>query len=551
MPAAFVAANVDTGVTAQGVYEIQIADSNTQIFYMMYDGYVFKSTNQGATWTQTSFTQVSENPNDGFAQYGQKMAVDPNNPNIVYVGTPLNGLFVTYNGGATWQQVSQVPVSVLDSNGDGNSPGITGILFDPAIGGVVGGVTQTIFAESNGNGVYESTNGGVSWALLSGGPTKVEYAAVSSTGAYYATDVNGDLWSYANGKWTELLTGAGVQTVAVNPSNPSEIVAQSGSGVIDVSYNAGATWSGWDYNIALSATDIPWLASTAASFMTIGGVAFNPLDPNELIDSAGVGVWTTTVPAAGFTANTPIDFTSQSLGIEQLVAVEIIVPPGGDPVVASWDRPFFYLSNVNEEPSNYSPNTGSTLAEGWSIDYASSDPSFIVGIADFYGIEESGYSTNGGQTWTVFPSFPAVDGEYVDGTLTGQEQIGGTIAASTPENIIWAPAGGVAPYYTLNGGTTWIQISLPGVSNWGGFDWAYYFDTRTVTADRVLANTFYLYYAGYGVYETTNGGSTWTQVYSGSLGSSSDYNAELESVSRRSRQSLFYWRASERFSTGR
>ena len=94
-------------ILGQGVYEIQIADSNTQIFYMMYDGYVFKSTNQGTTWTQTSFAQVdpytSANPNDGFAQYGQKMAIDPNNPNIVYVGTALNGLFVTTNGGTTWQ----------------------------------------------------------------------------------------------------------------------------------------------------------------------------------------------------------------------------------------------------------------------------------------------------------------------------------------------------------------------------------------------------------------------------------------------------------------
>ena len=44
--------------------------------------------------------------------YGQKMAIDPNNPNIVYVGTPLNGLFVTTNGGTTWQSVSGVPVSV-------------------------------------------------------------------------------------------------------------------------------------------------------------------------------------------------------------------------------------------------------------------------------------------------------------------------------------------------------------------------------------------------------------------------------------------------------
>ena len=61
------------------------------------------------------------------------------------------------------------------------------------------------------------------------------------------------------------------------------------------------------------------------------------------------------------------------------------------------------------------------------------------------------------------------------------------------------------------------SITLPGVSSWSNFDWAYYLDARTVTADRVLANTFYLYYAGEGVFETTNGGVSWTQVYSGQI----------------------------------
>ncbi len=270
MPAAFLAANPKTATTAQGVYEIQIADSNTQIFYMMYDGYVFKSTNQGTTWTQTSFAQVTANPNDNYAQYGQKMAIDPNNPNIVYVGTPSNGLFVTTNGGATWQSVSQVP-------GSSSTIGITGILFDPAVGGVIGGVTQTIFAESNGHGVYKSSNGGTSWTLLSGGPTTVINAAVSSTGVYYATDGT-NLWIYANGNWTEPSTsmGGAIQAIAVNPSNPNEIVLVSQAGYLDVSYNAGATWSGVDWSSnAVNSTDIPWLAggneATSGNYLDIGG----------------------------------------------------------------------------------------------------------------------------------------------------------------------------------------------------------------------------------------------------------------------------------------
>jgi hypothetical protein len=515
MPAGFVIPN-----SGQGVYEIQIAPSNSNIMYMMFEGDVFQSTNKGTSWTETAFTPVSENPNDAYRMDGQKMAVDPENPDVVYVGTPQNGLFVTTNGGATWQNVSAVPVSQTDSNGI--YPGITGIEFDPALGGT-GGATNTIFAASYGNGVYESTNVGASWSAI-GGPTAVEYAAVSSTGVYYAVSNNESLWSYKSDVWTELLVDAanGIQSVAVDPFNANEIVVQTPDGSVNVSYNAGATWTGASsWANQLSSNDIPWLAETGP-YMTTGGTVFDQLVPNELWTSAGVGVWNTTLPTENFQSSAAVVWNDQSLGIEQLVANEIIVPPGGEPVVASWDRPFFYISNAGAYPSTYSPVMGDQIVAGWSIDYASSNPKFLVGIADWWGAEESGYSTDGGQSWTPFPSF-------VPGAGSGNI-IGGTIAASSPTNIVWAPADGNHPYYTLDGGETWNPISLPGVSGWSGFDSAYYYDTRTVTADRVLSNTFYLYYAGHGVYETTNGGSIWTQVYSGQISAYSNYNAELESV---------------------
>ena len=103
LPAAFVAAN-SLASSSAGVYEIQMAPSNSNIMYMMLDGYIFSSTNKGTTWTQTSFAQVSADPNASTRQYGQKIAIDPNNPNIVYVGTPRNGLWVTTNGGTSWSQ---------------------------------------------------------------------------------------------------------------------------------------------------------------------------------------------------------------------------------------------------------------------------------------------------------------------------------------------------------------------------------------------------------------------------------------------------------------
>jgi BNR/Asp-box repeat len=472
---------------AQGVYEIQIAPSNSNILYMMYDGYIFQSTNKGTTWTQTSFAPVTESPNTTVRGDGEHIAIDPNNPNVVYVGTPQNGLFVTTNGGATWQSVGAVPVSLTDSSGE--YPGITGLVFDPAIGGTTGGKTNTIFASSYGNGVYESTNAGATWTALPGGPTDVENATVSSTGVYYAVgNNNSSLWSYANGKWTELISpsqinGQPISAAAVNPSNPLEIVLSSFGGYLDWSLDGGQTWSGFAPNIQLTATDIPWLASTAG-YLGVGNLVFSPTVPNQLIASGGVGVWTTTFQPTPVTPTNQvyptINWTSQSIGIEQLVANEVLVAPGGKPVVASWDRGFTYISNPNEFPSTYGPVDGSFVA-GWSLDYASSSPNFLVGIADWWGTEESGYSTDGGQTWTPFAS-------EIPGA--GSSFIGGTIAASSPTDIVWAPSGGNQPYYTLNGGVTWNPVVLPGVSNWATFDSNYSFATRTVTADRVLANTF-------------------------------------------------------------
>ena len=42
---------------------------------------------------------------------------------------------------------------------------------------------------------------------------------------------------------------------------------------------------------------------------------------------------------------------------------------------------------------------GGGFSMGWSVDYASSDPRFVVGISDYWGTESSGYSVDGGKTW--------------------------------------------------------------------------------------------------------------------------------------------------------
>lgn len=500
-------------VAPQGVYEIRIAASDTNVLYMEYGGYVYRSGDKGQTWAKTSFAHVTENPNDAYRMDGQKMAIDPNNANVVYVGTPSDGLFVTRDGGATWQKVEALPASAQDSSGV--SPGITGIAFDPT-SGTTGDKTSIVYASSYGHGVFESADGGASWKALTGGPADVEFATVSSDGTYYAVGNNGtSVWHFAHGAWTELISEPtnGFHTVAVDPFNSQHIVAATPGGSLNQSFDGGATWSGTNWNTQFSSTDVPWLATTG-KYMSVGGMMFDPIQPGKLWTSDGVGVWSTTVPEH-MTWTTPIVWDSRSAGIQQLVANDIVVAPGGDPIVASWDRAFFDIV----DPDVAATNTALPgFVAGWSLDYSASSPNYIVGLADWWGVEKSGYSTDGGKTWNTFASMPSFAGKT----------IGGSIAVSSPNEIVWVPTGGYAPVYTKDGGVTWNSVVLPGVTDWSGLDYAYYLDRQIITADKVQPDTFYLYYRG--VYKSTDGGATWSQIYNKEISAYSQFNAKIEAV---------------------
>ncbi|HUO50194.1 MAG TPA: fibronectin type III domain-containing protein, partial [Candidatus Paceibacterota bacterium] len=497
------ASDVQVG-QGQGVYEIRIAPSNTSRFYMVYNGYVYRSDNHGTTWTRTAFAQqTSDTPNDNYRMNGEKMAVDPINPNVVYVGTVSNGVWVTTNGGNSWSQVTAIA--------KGGAGGMTGIQFDPT-SGQTGGMTNTIYVGSWGNGVYVSTNAGASWTKTTGGPTNVENATVSSDGIYYAAG-NSGFWSYSAGTWKEMTTdtnGQGTHSIAVDPVNPSRIIAGGAGGTLDVSTDKGVTWTGWIWGGApattRTATDIPWLAWTNEAYMSSGNMIFDPSASNKLYFAEGIGVWYTSYPTTGVTWQTGASWISQSLGIEQLVADEIISPPGGNVVVASWDRPLFTITNPDVFPSTHGPNNAKAIVQASAADWASSNPSYLV--ADMGAV--SSYSTNGGQTWTKFASIP-VSGEP------------GSIAAASPSDIVWAPATG-GFYVSTNGGSSWTAPSGPTNSGW-----AYYLDRQVITADRVNIGTFYAYMNG-DIWRSTDNGNTWTAVQTSFQGLYGGFNAKLRSV---------------------
>jgi hypothetical protein len=489
MPAAFTA--LMGNWIGEGVYEICVAPSDPNRLYMVYQGKVYRSVNRGLTWMQTAFSYSGVmNPNNGYRYWGEKAAVDPVNPDVVYVGTESDGLYVTFDAGATWAIVAGVGVPGVQ--------GITGIVFDES-SGATGGRTNTVYACRNGTGVYRTTNAGATWALMAGSPTVVSHAAVATDGAYYAVSFTASVYRYMSGAWATL-SGANDtnHSISCDPFNPARIIAGRDSGHLCVSTDQGATWgSGVRWTVTRTATDVPWLGWASEAYMSNGAIRFDPTVSDKLWFSQGIGVWTCSAPAAATTA-----WVSKSAGIEQMVGRDVCIPPGGPNVItAGMDRSVWVLPKANTAyPSQYvTMGDSSSLIPAWAVDYSATNPAHIVALIN-YGPNISGYSLDSGATWTQFPVQP----------IAGSS---GDICATTIDNII-AVIGGQGAFRSTNRGASWTALSVPGASTPGNLHNGYNCKKHILAVDGGTPTTVYLYWYGAGFYLSTDSGATWTLVNS-------------------------------------
>lgn len=510
-------ANGDLILPGFGCYEIAVAPSNSQVLYKMYNRNVFKSTNQGGTWTKTNFTpRVFNEGNDfNFRMNGPRMAIHPTDPLTVVATTSANGAFYTTDGGTTWNAISGI------TNPTTSGPGMF-VQFNPANGNVVS-------IASDGVGVYQSTTGvtGTFSAISSGSPpsnfVRLHHDKYNRLWACSRTGTH-TTYLYSGGTWVNKNLGSQsgrVHSICSDPTTANNIWAGIDSGDIITSTNGGTIWAdpNFDQTRSAGAGEPGWLAATFETSMSNGNMVIT--STGRVIFAEGIGVWYTDSPASSGNA-----WNSMSKGIEQLVINKIISPPGGAPLTAVWDRCIFRNGSLSTYPPGHGVNYTQSIMHGWGCDYAKSDPTCIVvhAYSDIAGYAGGGKSTDGGLNWSLFTTQPDTGFIY-----------GGAIAAATNQNyVVIHGSSPTKPRYTLDGGATWANSTVTGVTD-GWQDGGNSLHRQIITCDN--AGTFYAYNSGTnpGVYKSTNAGATFSIVSTGHMAGASTagadgFNAQLEAV---------------------
>ncbi|OKK21824.1 carbohydrate-binding protein [Streptomyces sp. CB00455] len=177
------------------------------------NGAILRSTDRGRTFQRTDLPFKLGANEDGRGA-GERLAINPADNGTLLLGTRKNGLWRSTDHGVTWGQVSSFPVK----DGASSGAGISFVTYGPA-----GSKTIYVGVADKSTSLYRSTDGGSTWQAVSGQPTgqMPQHGVLSGDGSLYLTYTNvlgpngvtaGSVWKY---------TPAGGAWKNVSPSNGS------------------------------------------------------------------------------------------------------------------------------------------------------------------------------------------------------------------------------------------------------------------------------------------------------------------------------------------
>ncbi len=390
---------------------------------------IFCSEDQGATWTQVE-NKIRTQGNGAHRTTGERLAVDPNNSNILWYGSTLDGLQKGVKTGNAWSW-TQIPAASVPF-GQQNA-GVTFVVCDKNRGKTI--VYAGVYDPSAG-GVYRSIDGGTTWEKIPGAAlSKPTRAQVAANGTLYVTGgTDGVARLHPGEGLTKLASlpekdGNGkpiaYHAVAVNPRDPDGnivYVAQSspGSGMLWRSADGGETWTKQDktFNEGPATytnhkrTEPDGTPSVAGYwFGATSSLLVNPANPSELWLGDFFGVSRTR--NAQDLGGTPGAFwNTLQRGQEETVVLGLKTAPTGAKLIAGVaDVGGFRYADVKSRPTGMAgegfqnPHGGNNT----SIDFCEKNPNvWVRAVGSPTGWGGTGaVSNDGGATWLRFGQLAA------------------------------------------------------------------------------------------------------------------------------------------------
>ncbi len=491
---------------------------------------VFRSTDGGKSLQKVLYKDEYTSANE--------VRIDPNDPNIVYAtlwqqqqtfyegstfGGGGNGIFKSTDGGTTWKHLTNGLPNALQAN-IAIAPSNPKLLY-------------AMVAEAQPNGAsgpvafYRSTDAGEHWTLAVNGPDgaprrtpdprplgrigggdlppivvdgKNEHVIYSASTVMWRTEDGGLNWTAVRGA----PGGDDYQRIWINPIHPDIIIAIADQGAV-ISANRGKSWSNW------------YTQNTAAMFHVTADNAF----PYRLCagqqDSGSACVESRSFDGQiTFRDWTPVNIQEYGVAAPDPRDPDMVYGSarGG---VSVWNRKTHQTTQVGPDMSKKGPNGEAynrnvrTMPLVWSP----------VNLDALYYASNAVWKTlDRGKSWTrISPDLtrqaswevPASAGKYAANVKPAALGAITTLAPSYKDaNVLWAGTDDGQVQVTMNGGTTWTNVTPPALKAW----------TRIYNMDAgrhdkltayIAANTLRIDDHAPHFWRTHDGGKTWTEISTG------------------------------------
>lgn len=477
---------------SNGILSIAIAPSSSVIYLstssnisVTQNKVILKSEDTGDSWTTIDMTSLLP---VGWACVD--ITVDPDNSETVFaLGAESFSnakALASFDGGLSWADVT----SNLPSGRPFNDVTIAnGVVY--ISGGQLFG-SQTM-------GVYKSENYGTSWSEFSTSfPNKVVndfmvnpnnfdqmYAATEGDGVYYSDD--GGL------TWLSNTGGAGnngaTRIIILHPDDPTKVYAGFLSLGVCMSENSGNDWIS---------------SSVGIASLSLNDIEIDPNSPDVILASFEAensgGCYMSVDGEWGLVEDLPgTRFSSVSIGIDGV----LYAWSNGPTSIAA--EGLYKSADGGENWENMGPNIGGVFeTQIFSLVLSDTDPNLIFIGGNNFGVngwESMIYrSIDAGENWENVYMGPENNGfKYVNIDPTSNDQV--VYAGYKTESD---HAGFIK---SIDGGDTWTDINngIPSTAKWAS----------AIICDPQSAQTLYAGVGGYGgitgtVYKSDDGGSLWT-----------------------------------------